>query len=831
MSLRTAGSVPAAAAALAAAAAASAVPPQFELKGITTFPETLAPTRFVAADVNGDGAIDLICPGRNTPGRVYILPGAGDGTFQPAIQLTVGAQTDWAELVDVDGDGTRDLVLAVRSNNGRIAVMRGLGGFSFAPPVFTPTGREPRAVVPQDSGTPGPRGVAAMPNQIPQVRVYGAPGGDLVMGEVQRMDVNPWIRGLVSPQWLGAADVDGDAAADLVMIATGSGRVNVWRGAGAADAGSPYGSERAFRAATVGNEYPGISNASIVDVDGDGDLDVATPGILINSPDALIVFRNDGSGGLSQQFSFGFSDYSLAWNVDAADLDCDGDPDVVATTALSGEIDVLENVTAPGGPPAFVAEPPLWGGTFVRHVAAVDLDGDGRRDLVAVDFVGSYVIVYRNVTPGACGGVAEGAAPGPAALAAANGAASAAAQAAVAALGPAATARIAALTAQLQARVAAAGADPAARAAALADFSPEEMPRRDGSLPASGDDDAAPPAGGLASTCGPPNGSCLEVHGTPGCYTPACCTVVCGFDPHCCETVWDQPCVDIANSECDNLYCPSAGSCTEPHFSIGCSDESCCELISRLDPFCGYAFWDAICAEEALRWCGTPACTLPPPPPGSVDEAEFCYQAVNDGCNQIGGVLMVPLACGAAFHGTCDTTSPRDTDWFSFTLAAEKRVRFTVAAEFPLRAVLVSGPCDGPLEVVEQAFTEFCQPVQIDRCLPPGQYAFMMAMGTPERNLFNGEPCDEIDPENPPPPDDPPVTPGHFGRHWQMAFECVGGCGQPGDLNGDGVVNGADLGILIGTWGPAPPGTPADLNGDGAVNGADLGILIGNWTG
>ena len=134
MSLRTAGSVPAAAAALAAAAAASAVPPQFELKGITTFPETLAPTRFVAADVNGDGAIDLICPGRNTPGRVYILPGAGDGTFQPAIQLTVGAQTDWAELVDVDGDGTRDLVLAVRSNNGRIAVMRGLGGFSFAPP-------------------------------------------------------------------------------------------------------------------------------------------------------------------------------------------------------------------------------------------------------------------------------------------------------------------------------------------------------------------------------------------------------------------------------------------------------------------------------------------------------------------------------------------------------------------------------------------------------------------------------------------------------------------------------------------------------------------------
>ena len=40
------------------------------------------------------------------------------------------------------------------------------------------------------------------------------------------------------------------------------------------------------------------------------------------------------------------------------------------------------------------------------------------------------------------------------------------------------------------------------------------------------------------------------------------------------------------------------------------------------------------------------------------------------------------------------------------------------------------------------------------------------------------------------------------------------------------MVNGADLGILIGGWGS--PG-PADLNNDGIVNGADLGMLIGTW--
>lgn len=49
-----------------------------------------------------------------------------------------------------------------------------------------------------------------------------------------------------------------------------------------------------------------------------------------------------------------------------------------------------------------------------------------------------------------------------------------------------------------------------------------------------------------------------------------------------------------------------------------------------------------------------------------------------------------------------------------------------------------------------------------------------------------------------------------------------------GDLNGDDVVNGADLGELLGAWGPCP-GCSADLNGDGTVDGADLGIMLGAW--
>ncbi|HMN97494.1 MAG TPA: hypothetical protein PKC43_14195 [Phycisphaerales bacterium] len=49
------------------------------------------------------------------------------------------------------------------------------------------------------------------------------------------------------------------------------------------------------------------------------------------------------------------------------------------------------------------------------------------------------------------------------------------------------------------------------------------------------------------------------------------------------------------------------------------------------------------------------------------------------------------------------------------------------------------------------------------------------------------------------------------------------------DLNCDGIVNGADLGILLSQWGPCD-GCSADFDGDGEIDGADLGVLLAAWT-
>ncbi len=62
------------------------------------------------------------------------------------------------------------------------------------------------------------------------------------------------------------------------------------------------------------------------------------------------------------------------------------------------------------------------------------------------------------------------------------------------------------------------------------------------------------------------------------------------------------------------------------------------------------------------------------------------------------------------------------------------------------------------------------------------------------------------------------------------AYEYVPGL-CPGDANGDNLVNGADLSVLLSQFGLLvfPPGLGADYNGDGVVNGADLSILLAQW--
>jgi hypothetical protein len=55
----------------------------------------------------------------------------------------------------------------------------------------------------------------------------------------------------------------------------------------------------------------------------------------------------------------------------------------------------------------------------------------------------------------------------------------------------------------------------------------------------------------------------------------------------------------------------------------------------------------------------------------------------------------------------------------------------------------------------------------------------------------------------------------------------LGTTGDP-DINGDGIIDGRDLALVLSAWGT--PSKTADLNNDGIVNGLDLTLLLESWS-
>lgn len=78
------------------------------------------------------------------------------------------------------------------------------------------------------------------------------------------------------------------------------------------------------------------------------------------------------------------------------------------------------------------------------------------------------------------------------------------------------------------------------------------------------------------------------------------------------------------------------------------------------------------------------------------------------------------------------------------------------------------------------------------------------------------------------PPASAMVTLGLFklGSPATVKIAAVAPSACPADITGDGLVNSADLALLLGAWGM---GGPSDLNGDGVVGSGDLALLLGAW--
>jgi len=105
-------------------------------KPAVTYPAENSPFDVVAADVNGDGKLDIVVSnwgtsnGGSNDGAVTILTGKGNGTFSPAKTFpSGGAESPSVAVADVNKDGLLDVVLACvadtlnQSSTGVVSVL------------------------------------------------------------------------------------------------------------------------------------------------------------------------------------------------------------------------------------------------------------------------------------------------------------------------------------------------------------------------------------------------------------------------------------------------------------------------------------------------------------------------------------------------------------------------------------------------------------------------------------------------------------------------------------------------------------------------------------
>ncbi|MFO0873673.1 MAG: hypothetical protein U0575_06835 [Phycisphaerales bacterium] len=250
--------------------------------------------------------------------------------------------------------------------------------------------------------------------------------------------------------------------------------------------------------------------------------------------------------------------------------------------------------------------------------------------------------------------------------------------------------------------------------------------------------------------------------------------------------------------DCGPVCGPNAGSCFASHPNPGCDTPACCDTICGMLPPCCESAWDITCASEAITLCGggPPAndacanCT----PITNGDWAFSTIGATTDGPN-------LPGTCNEGFG----LQFGQDV-WFCYDATCDALVTVETcdAVDYDSRIAVYTGPCDALQLVTCNDDGSGCLQVDTSKAI------FQAICGETYRFRVGGF--------------DTAIGSGTLSVSCGFGPECPPPC--PEDLNGDGKVDGADLGLLLGNWSFSSLG---DIDGNGIVDGADLGLLLGAW--
>lgn len=152
----------------------------------------------------------------------------------------------------------------------------------------------------------------------------------------------------------------------------------------------------AFDAAQVFSTGDGPAATRLGDLDGDGRPDLVVANYYSKT---ISLLRNTGGGSVAGVFAapLVLPAGQNPWFVELVDVDGDGRLDLMVVNLEGSDISIIRNVSAPGAL-AFAPRQDIPV-AYSPHISAMeDLDDDGRPDLVVTDYFGNKVQVLKNTT-------------------------------------------------------------------------------------------------------------------------------------------------------------------------------------------------------------------------------------------------------------------------------------------------------------------------------------------------------------------------------------------------------------------------------------------------
>ncbi|MBY0435396.1 MAG: FG-GAP-like repeat-containing protein [Cyclobacteriaceae bacterium] len=380
------------------------------------------PYKVVVADLNIDGKPDFLTSnlGANT---VSVRLGDGVGGFSGSTEITVGSGPISIAVGDVNSDSKPDFVVANRfGNNITVGLGDGVGAFNTAPALAV--GSDPWAIVLGDVNVDGKPDVLTANQNSNDVSILlnttsntpaiasftptSGPIGTTVTITGTNFSATP-ANNIV---FFGATRATVTAATTnqlTVTVPTGA----TYQPITVQVAGlTAYSSKRFFPTFTGGGSIDVCSfdrkdfaaglnplGMMIKDFDGDGKGDIAITEVFSYQ---LSIYKNTSTIGVIDASTLS-TPVSLAtlpinpWSVSSGDIDGDGKPDLVIANSLGFSISIYRNTSTPGTI-SFEPKVDFAAGVAPWRTAIIDIDGDGKPEIVVSNRFSNSVAVYKNTS-------------------------------------------------------------------------------------------------------------------------------------------------------------------------------------------------------------------------------------------------------------------------------------------------------------------------------------------------------------------------------------------------------------------------------------------------